>query len=243
MITGTHSDPIGFETLEIFSGTSAINQWLYDNIKKFASGKILEIGSGIGNISAHLLRDHTDVSLSDLRPEYCALLRKKFGKDLHLQQVYELDLSLSDFKNKYVDLLEKFDTVIALNVIEHIENDSLAIQNAKSLLRRNGKLVILVPAGQSLYNTLDKELGHYKRYSKTGLKNLLRTAGFEISYCSYFNAAGILGWWLSGTVFHDKVITSSKLHLFNQLVPVFRILDWFITPVTGVSVISAGIKN
>ena len=183
MTTGTHSDPFGFETLEIFSRTSAINQWLYDKIKKFASGEVLEIGSGIGNISAHLLRDQPNVSLSDLRPEYCRLLEKKFGNDSHLRQVYELDLSVADFKTKYFDLLEKFDTVIALNVIEHIENDSLAIQNAKSLLRRNGKLIILVPAGQSLYNSLDRELGHYKRYSKTGLKNLIRTAGFDISYC------------------------------------------------------------
>jgi len=243
MTTGAHSDPIGFETLEIFSRTSAINQWLYDKIKKFASGEILEIGSGIGNISAHLLRDQINVSLSDLRPEYCQLLQRKFGKDLHLQQVYELDLSVIDFKTKYFDMLEKFDTVFALNVIEHIENDSLAVQNAKSLLRRNGKLVILVPAGQSLFNSLDRELGHYKRYSKTGLKNLIRAAGFDISYCRYFNAAGILGWWLSGSVFRDNAITSSKLNLFNQWVPLFRILDWFITPFTGVSVISVGIKN
>ncbi len=243
MNTGTHSDPIGFETLEIFSTTSAINQWLYDKIKTFSSGQILEIGSGIGNISAHLLKDQNNVSLSDLRPEYCQLLQRKFGKDLHLKQVYELDLSAEDFKVRYADLLEKFDTVFALNVIEHIEQESLAIQNAKSLLRRNGKLVILVPAGQSLFNSLDRELGHYRRYSKTGLKNVMRTAGFEISYCRYFNAAGILGWWLSGSVFHDKIITSSKLNLFNQLVPMFRILDWFVTPFTGVSVISVGIKN
>jgi SAM-dependent methyltransferase len=243
MINGTHSDPVGFETLEFFSRTSAINQWLYDKIKNFASGQILEIGSGIGNISAHLLRDQSNVSLSDLRPEYCQLLQRKFGMDLHLRQVYELDLSVTDFKTKYVDLLEKFDTVFALNVIEHIENDSLAIQNAKSLLRRNGKLVILVPAGQSLYNSLDLELGHYKRYSKTGLKNMIGASGFDISYCSYFNAAGILGWWISGKMLRDKVITSSKLNLFNLLVPVFRIMDWFITPVAVLSIIAAGIKN
>lgn len=243
MTNGTHSDPVGFETLEIFSRTSAINQWLYDKIKKFATGQILEIGSGIGNISAHLLRDQMSVSLSDLRPEYCRLLQRKFGNDLHLQRVYELDLSATDFKTKYFDILEKFDTVFALNVIEHIENDSLAIQNARSLLRSGGKLVVLVPAGRSLFNSLDRELGHYKRYSKTGLKNLISSAGFEISYCRFFNAAGIPAWWLSGNVFRDKVITSSKLNLFNKLVPVFRMLDWFITPFAGVSIITAGTKK
>src|ERR1700682_2530026 len=166
MLTGTRSDPAGFETLENFSRAPAINQWLYDKIKGFAFGQILEIGSGIGNISDHLLKDQTTVSLSDLRLEYCRLLGKKFGQDLHLQGIYELGLSLSDFKKTYPDLLEKFDTVFALNVIEHIENDLQAIQNAKSLLRANGKLVVLVPAGEWLFNSLDRELGHYKRYSK-----------------------------------------------------------------------------
>ncbi len=242
MINGTHSDPTGFETLEIFSQTSAINQWLYDKIKIFPSGQVLEVGSGIGNISAHLLRDQVNVSLSDLRPEYCRLLEKKFGNNVHLHQVYELDLSLPDFKERYIDLLEKFDSIVALNVIEHIENDSRAIENAKSLLRRNGKLIILVPARQSLFNSLDRELGHYRRYSKKLLKKVMNNAGFSISYCQYFNAAGILGWWFSGNVLHDNAITASKLNIFNRLVPFFRILDWFVTPFTGVSVISVGIK-
>jgi SAM-dependent methyltransferase len=243
MVTETYSDPTGFETLEIFSGTSAINLWLYDKIKKFAFGRILEIGSGIGNISAYLLKDNSHVSLSDLRPEYCRLLQNKFGTDLHLQKVYELDLSLSDFELKYPDMLGKFDTVFALNVIEHIEKDFIAIENAKSLLRPGGKFVVLVPAGQILFNDLDRELGHYKRYSKAGLKNKIKTAGFEINYCRYFNAAGIFGWWLSGNLLHEKVISSPKLNLFNRLVPVFRMLDWLITPFAGVSVISVGTKK
>src|ERR1700733_12268892 len=139
MTTETYSDPTGFETLETFSRTSAINQWLYDNIRKFASGQILEIGSGIGNISAYLIRDYSNVSLSDLRPEYCQLLQSKFGNNPHFQGVFELDLSLTDFNLQYPGLLGKYDTVIALNVIEHIENDSLAIQNARLLLRPGGK--------------------------------------------------------------------------------------------------------
>ncbi len=165
----TQSDPSGFETLEAFSQAGEFNRWLYQKIAAYMQGKTLEIGSGIGNISAFLLKDLDDVSLSDLRPEYCRLLQNKFSYNNHLKGVYELDLSLEDFNPKHPELIEQFDTVIALNVIEHISDDLLAIRNAKTLLRKNGKLVILVPAGQWLYNSIDRELGHIKRYSKSGL--------------------------------------------------------------------------
>jgi 2-polyprenyl-3-methyl-5-hydroxy-6-metoxy-1,4-benzoquinol methylase len=242
MMTESHSDPAGYETLETFSKAASINQWLYDKIKVFTSGQILEIGSGIGNISTHLLRENTTVSLSDLRPEYCALLEEKFRDQEQLQKVYELDLASKDFEIKYAGILRSFDTVLALNVVEHIENDTLAIQNAKSLLRANGKLVVLVPAGQWLFNSLDIELGHFKRYSKIGIRNLMLSAGLKVDYCRYFNAAAILGWWLSGNILHEKVIPPAKLNVYNRLVPVFRIADLFITPFVGVSIISVGVK-
>lgn len=237
------SDRVGFETLENFASAPAFNRWLYSKIKHEAFGQILEIGSGIGNISTLFLEDQNNISLSDLRPEYCRYIDKKFGGHPHLRGIYELDLSRMDFEDKYESVLESFDTVIALNVIEHLENDLLAIRNAGRLLRNNGKLVVLVPAGQCLYNSLDKALGHYRRYSKTQLNKLLESTGLVINSCRYFNAAAVGGWWFSGNILKDKIISPSKLNLYNQLVPFFRIVDWFAAPFMGLSVISVGIKN
>jgi SAM-dependent methyltransferase len=237
------SDPSGFETLEAFSNADAFNRWLFQKISIYVQGQTLEIGSGIGNISAFLLKDQTNVSLSDIRPEYCHLLQIKFGHDPHLQGVYELDLSLVDFCSKHPELLEKFDTVIALNVIEHITDDLLAIRNAKALLRNNGKLIVLVPAGQWLYNSIDRELGHYRRYSKSGLNNLMESAGLVVTGCRYFNAAAIFGWWFSGNILHEKIISPGKLKLYNTMVPFFRMVDWLVTPFTGISLISIGAKK
>lgn len=237
------SDQVGFETLENFASAPAFNRWLYNKIKNEAFGQILEIGCGIGNISAFFLEDQNNISLSDLRPEYCRYIDKKFGGHPHLRGIYELDLSRVDFEEKYGNLLESFDTVIALNVIEHLENDLLAIRNAGKLLRNNGKLVVLVPAGQCLYNSLDRALGHYRRYSKTQLNKLLESTGLAINSGRYFNAAAVGGWWFSGNILKDKIISPSKLNLYNQLVPFFRIVDWFAAPFMGLSVISVGIKN
>ncbi len=239
----TQSDPSGFETLEAFSHADAFNRWLYQKISVYVRGNMLEIGSGIGNISAFLLKDQTQVSLSDLRPEYCRLLQNKFGHDPHLEGVHELDLSLKNFSSEHPELLEKFDTVIALNVIEHITDDLLAIRNAKALLKNKGQLIILVPAGQWLYNSIDLELGHYRRYSKSGLNNLMEAAGLEVTDCRYFNAAAIIGWWFSGNILHEKIISPAKLNLYNRMIPFFRMVDWFVTPFAGISVISAGMKK
>src|SRR5258706_6791813 len=118
MHSTVHSDPVGFETLEIFSEAPSINRWTFEKISGSVQGKILEIGSGIGNISGFLLANQPSVYLSDLRQEYCHLLQEKFYGHPHLRGIYLLDLSLPDFKTQYADLLEKFDTVIALNVIE-----------------------------------------------------------------------------------------------------------------------------
>lgn len=241
--TSIQPDPTGFETLEAFSEAPAFNRWLYEKTCVDVQGRILEIGSGIGNISAFLLEDHSDVYLSDLRPEYCQLLEKKFAGHPALKGVFELDLSLNNFQEKYSERIGKFDVVIASNVIEHIADDKLAIQNAGSLLTENGKLIILVPACPALYNSLDKELGHFRRYTRAGLNHLLKSTGMQISESKYFNAAAILGWWFSGKVLKEKTISPVKLNIYNRLIPVFRIIDWFMAPLTGVSVISVGIKK
>jgi len=236
-------DQVGFETLEIFSRAAAVNRWIYDSIRGQVQGKILEIGSGIGNISEYLLADHNEVTLSDLRPEYIQILEQKFGSHPHLQGNHLLDLSLPDFNAHYADFLGKFDTVLALNVIEHIEDDLSAIIHAKSLLRAKGKLVILVPAYPVLYNSLDKELGHFRRYTAAGLRKLMISAGLQFTGCRYFNAAAIAGWWYSGSLLHHKIISPAKLNWYNQMVPFFRILDRVTSSFAGISLITAGIKD
>jgi 2-polyprenyl-3-methyl-5-hydroxy-6-metoxy-1,4-benzoquinol methylase len=237
------TDPTGYETLESFSKAKAFNRWQYDSIKNDLRGDILELGSGIGNISGLLLTDHGRVALSDLRPEYCAHLDRLYHADPHLSGVYELDLSRPDFESCHPSLLGKFDTVIALNVIEHISDDGLTIRNARALLQNGGRLIVLVPSGQWLYNNLDRELGHVRRYSKKGLKDLIEQAGLTVTRTRYFNAAAIAGWWLEGNVLRKKIISPFSLHLYDQMVPVFKFADWFITPFTGISLIAVATKN
>lgn len=235
---GQPTDPSGWETLELFAKAPAFNQWLFTQISSFCKGEVLEVGSGIGNISGLLIEKNERVYLSDLRTEYCLYLEKKYAANSRLRGVFQIDLSLPDFDSRFPELLHRFDTVIALNVVEHIERDEVAVQNAKKLLRPGGILIILVPAGQSLFNRFDQELGHYRRYNKKAISRLLSGAGLTVIQSNYFNFGGIPGWWYSGSVLKKKIIPHSQLKLFNHLVPAFRMLDKLVAHAAGLSVIA-----
>jgi len=239
-IISSDRDPDGEKTLQVISKAGKFNEWMYKTISPFCSGKILEIGSGIGNISAFFIRDGKTLTLSDLRSFYFGELNQKFGSFPNLERTIILDLVEKNFREKFADYEGYFDTIFALNVVEHIEDDSQAIMNCRFMLKPGGIIVILVPAYQKLYNQFDKNLGHFRRYTKTSLQQLISGNGFEIVHKQYFNLAGILGWFVSGKILGKQTIPEGQMGLYNALVPVFRIIDKLILNKAGLSVIVAG---
>jgi 2-polyprenyl-3-methyl-5-hydroxy-6-metoxy-1,4-benzoquinol methylase len=232
----------GLETLELFAQAETFNTWLFENIAPYCSGTVLEIGSGIGNISKHLLARNKEVALSDLSDDYCAVLKEKYSSNPHLLGIYQIDLALPEFDSRYASLFKSFDTVVALNVVEHIRQDGLALENCKKLLKENGRLILLVPAYQFLFNHFDQELGHYRRYTKKTLAKLLAGQGLTLQKIKYFNMAGIPGWWFTGAVLKKRIIPSWQLSAFNKLVPLFKIIDKLFARKLGLSVIAIAKK-
>ena len=235
-------DMEGMATLEAISNAPLFNEWMYRVTSRRLTGRILEIGSGIGNISEQYLNDGRKLMLSDIRDNYCQYLDQKFGEAPTYAGVRELDLVHPYFEHEYADLLESFDGVFALNVVEHIADDYLAIANAKKLLREGGRLVILVPAYQALFNEFDRSLEHYRRYTEGGLKNVFEKNNFQIVHSQYFNFAAIAGWWFSGNILKKKTIPKGQMRIYNMLVPIFKIVDKIVLNRVGISVIVEGIK-
>jgi len=236
-------DKIGKKTLEIISSADKFNQWMFQTIQPFAKGAVLEIGSGIGNISLQFLENNYSIMLSDFRPEYCEELKNKYSHYSNFLGVKRIDLVDPEFTKKYVGLLDSFDTVFALNVIEHIEDDVLAIANCKKLLRRGGNLIILVPSYQNLFNNFDIELGHFRRYTISKLTGIFRFSGLGINHTQYFNFIGILGWYFNGNILKKKSIPGGQMKLYNNLVPIFKVLDKVTTNKFGLSTIVVGTKK
>ena len=235
-------DKEGLNTLETISKADKFNRWMFDTIYPHCRGKILEIGSGIGNISQFFIEANASISLSDIRENYCTLLKERFSDSPTLDEVLLIDLTNPDFEIRYHEYKKSFDTVFALNVVEHIEDDALALKNCHFLLKDGGTLLILVPAYQSLYCSFDRELGHFRRYTKKTLRKVFELNNFHIKHSRYFNLMGIFGWIFSGKILRKKTIPEGQMGLYNKLVPVFKIIDKMFLQAFGLSVIIVGNK-
>lgn len=238
-----YTDEVGCETLDVISGADNFNKWMYSTVDKNTIGEILEIGSGIGNISSFFVDNDRHISVSDMRVEYCNVLREKFTGKNNFKNVYQIDIIDPDFDKKHSNLFGQFNSVFALNIIEHVEKDDLAIKNCLKLLKPGGQLLILVPAFMGLFNSFDIELGHYRRYTKRSLEKMFIENKLSINYSRYFNSAGILGWWVSGYILKNRNIPSGQMKLYNRLVWLFKIIDLFTNRFVGLSVIVAGRKK
>ena len=234
-------DEIGIETLESISIAKNFNRWMYQTISPHCSGKILEIGSGIGNISKHFIEEGKDITLTDIRENYVATIEEQFP-EYSKDKIIQLDLVDPDFDNRYRSLLTQYDSLFALNVVEHIKDHQTAISNAKKLLKPKGKIIILVPAFQSLYNTFDLALEHYRRYTKKSLRKLIG-AEFELEHSQYFNAFGMLGWFVSGKLLKKKTIPLNQMKIYDRLLFIAKTIDKVVFNKIGLSVITVGIKN
>jgi len=233
----------GTDTLEVISDAGKFNKWMYDTIKPHCSGNILEIGSGIGNISQYFLNDNNEISLSDLSDDYFKILEQKFSGFGSLKGLFTLDFAEKELEQKYPHLIGQFDTVFALNVLEHVPDHEQAVINCHKLLKQGGNLVILVPAFQSLFNKFDVALEHQRRYTPKTLNKVMSIPGFSIIHTHFFNAPGILGWYVSGKLMGKNLIPGGQMKLYDQLVPLWKVADWFLRPFWGLSVICVAKKD
>src|SRR5256885_1330349 len=158
------ADHVGAATLERMAAAPRFNRWMFERLRPWIGRRVLEIGAGIGNMSAFLVdQAHVDrVVLTDTEPVYLGHLRERFAGRPHVS-VAELRLPAVSSGL----LAERLDTVVCLNVLEHIEDDAASLRAMHDLLRpdggKGGRLVLLVPALRLLYGTLDEALGHFRR--------------------------------------------------------------------------------
>lgn len=206
---------------------------MFDRLRRWVGLRVLEIGSGIGNLSAFLI-DAERLVLTDTREEYLARLRARFTGRSHI------DVMRLYLPNEHGALAgERFDTIICLNVLEHVDDHVGSLMAIRNLLSPGGRLVLLVPALPALYGTIDRALGHHRRYTRAGLVSLLQATGFTIAHIEYFNLAGVPGWWFAGRVLRRQTIPAGSLRLYDALVPLFRLerlLPWRV----GQSLIAIG---
>lgn len=215
------ADAYGSEILARLNRAPRFTKWMADIIRPYVGDRVLEIGAGIGNLTANLV-PRTEYHASDINPQYLDRL-KTLKQTRPYLQVHYTDASAAETYPA-----EQFDTVVCLNVVEHLENDVQALSNIRQHLDTNGRAIILVPNGPQLYGTLDKVLGHYRRYTQQQLVKACEDAGFTIEKVLKFNRTGAPGWWLNGRVLKKETFGFWQIKLLNFLIPFIRPIDRFL---------------
>lgn len=212
--------------LESMSFAQNYHNWIYENIETELGNKIAEIGSGVGNFTEFLLRNgHARIDAYE--PCTKMHLKNKFSKNPRVKCIN------SNFESVSKGCDDKYDSVIFINVLEHIKHDLDAIMNAHRIIRRGGKLIIFVPALQFLYSNFDRSIGHYKRYQKSELTKLAQNANFKIMSCRYFDSLGTIPWFIFMKVMGHGLSSRNTYAYDTFVVPWLKSVEKIIPPPIG----------
>jgi glycosyltransferase involved in cell wall biosynthesis len=212
------ADDYGSHTLARLARAPRFNRWMADVIRPWVGQRVLEIGSGVGNLTAELVPRERYVA-SDVNPLYLHTL-----KALEPDRPY-LATQFCDVTKRESFPEGTFDTVVCLNVVEHVQDDVQALSNIAAALAPGGRAIVLVPHLQELFGTLDETLGHVRRYDEGSLRALSAAAGLEVKELVRFNRVGTAAWWLNGKMLRRRHFGLGQVKLLNVLTPTFRRLD------------------
>jgi SAM-dependent methyltransferase len=207
---------IGHVTLARMAKLEPYNRWLVERFRPALGRRILEIGAGFGNMSRHLSGAEL-LLVSDLDPVAVDYLRGVFRKHKNVR-VASYRFPLEPAAREEIQALAP-DTVVCLNVLEHIEADEATLSDVRDVLAPSGRLVLLVPALQKLYGTLDAHLRHFRRYEKAELEAKLTKAGLTVEDCRFVNRPGVIGWWINTKLLRRRVLPRGQLAAFKLLMP------------------------
>ncbi len=214
-------DDVGAITLRRMAMLAPYNRWLHERFERFLGQRILEVGSGVGNQTRYFIDDRERVVASDIEPHYVRELNGRFGERSNVR-IASYRFPLQDAERGELQE-EGIDTIVCMNVLEHIEDDTSTLTDFARVLPSGGRLVLLVPSLKALYGTLDQHLNHFRRYDKQELQTKLTAAGFSIDDMRFLNRVAGPGWWLNSRVLKRKVMPKGQLRFFKWIMPLLRL--------------------
>ncbi len=226
----------GPDILDALADANRFNRWMADTVAPHLGANVLELGAGMGNLTRHLARRRKRYVATDIDREHLARLKAR------LQHRPNVSTALCDLTRAtdFEPFRQQMDSVVCLNVLEHVEDDLAGLRNIYSTLRANGRAIVLVPQGAGVFGTLDEALGHFRRYSADELSAKMKATGFRMERLIEFNRATYPGWYVNGRIMKKRTFSRFQLLVFDRLVPFWRRVDnrlpWPPTSIIGIGV-------
>ena len=226
------SSELQSEVLEDLASAVNYIDWYAGLARPWLGPNPLEIGSGHGSYAAAWAAAGQRITASEADPGRLALLRQRFA-DEALVDVRELHAPIEEVAD--------YSAVVALNVLEHIEDDVAALGSFRSLLAPGGHVVLVVPAFAVAMSNFDRSIGHHRRYTRASMERTLRGAGLTPVLLRYQNSVGLLGWLVLMRLLRQRPSEGFALRAFDRrLVPVLRRLESRVQLPFGQSVLAVG---
>ena len=229
--------PFDYSGTELAALSAAVNyyEWILSRFERYLGNSIAEVGAGIGNFSKLLLRTSPQQLFAfepstNLYPQ----LAEGVGRDQCIVPINDY------FAPRYVP--EGVDSIIYINVLEHIEHDLNELKKAYEALRPGGHLIVFSPALSWLYSDFDKQVGHHRRYTKRGIADLAKEAGYRVVVAEYFDIAGIVPWYLSFVLLKGQPSVQNVALYDRLIVPPMRLAEGVLRPPLGKNVLLVATK-
>lgn len=224
----------GARTLELLERAHAYNRWIFERVAASLGSRVLEIGCGTGTFTQFLV-DRSLVVGIDVEEDYVRIAQDRYRNRPNVT-VRRVDLTQS------VDGLAayRFDSVVSINVFEHIEDDLAAMRAAHAVLVPGGSLTLLVPSHPRLMSPFDRAIGHHRRYTKAEMREKLEAAQFRVEQLRHTNPVGAAGWLINNVALRQPKLRG--LYVYNRLVPLLAGLDRHVELPFGLSLVAVGRK-
>jgi SAM-dependent methyltransferase len=231
-----HEGYSALRTLE--AGAPNYNAWLASAFSRWAGQRVLEIGAGIGTITAHLARDRQLVTALEVDAFYVRRLRNRFRGQRAVEPLLA-DVALADWQA----LAErKFDTIVLSNVLEHIADDAGAVRTFAKILSPGGRVIIFVPALPALFGALDEAVGHHRRYLPDTLRGVLEANGFALEHLQWMNAVGIPGWYVN-KLLGRRALPPLQVRVYDAVAPLLARAEARFTLPVGLSLLAVARRD
>ncbi|MCB9496930.1 MAG: methyltransferase domain-containing protein [Fibrobacteria bacterium] len=199
--------------LEAMSFAQRYHEWILDEFGSAIRGEVAEVGAGSGNVSMMLLKEASVRSLTSFEPSanMFPLLQTRLAHSPRAKAVNSFFGDAEEFKGT------KFDTILYLNVLEHVPDDEAELRLVRESLQADGSLLVFVPAGPWLFSEFDRSIGHFRRYTRKDLLRKVENAGFVVDRCIHLDSLGVVPWFLVFVLLR-RTLSGGNVALYDRFV-------------------------